>query len=90
MSVRLGEDDRLCLLVVIGVREDGVKALLASRTGLPRIDGRLVGRVPRPPQPRDDRPETRQAAALCLMRANSSRSAAKISATVSASTASAR
>jgi putative transposase len=33
MSVRLGEDDRLCLLVVIGVREDGVKELLAVEDG---------------------------------------------------------
>src|SRR5215212_4725050 len=29
VSVRLGEDDRLCLLVVIGVREEGTKELLA-------------------------------------------------------------
>ena len=33
VSVRLGEDDRLCLLVVIGVREDGVKELLAAEDG---------------------------------------------------------
>ncbi|MGH2903449.1 MAG: IS256 family transposase [Solirubrobacteraceae bacterium] len=33
MSVRLGEDDRLCLLVVIGVREDGNKELLAVEDG---------------------------------------------------------
>src|SRR3954447_18002919 len=33
ISVRLGEDDRLCLLVVIGVREDGVKELLAVEDG---------------------------------------------------------
>src|SRR3954462_12107755 len=33
VSVRLGEDDRLCLLVVIGVREDGVKELLAVEAG---------------------------------------------------------
>jgi transposase-like protein len=33
VSVRLGEDDRLCLLVVIGVREDGVKKLLAVEDG---------------------------------------------------------
>src|SRR4051812_8604107 len=47
VSVRLGEDDRLCLLVVIGVREDGVKELLAVEDGyresteldLPRFDG---------------------------------------------------
>src|SRR5680860_322928 len=33
MSVRLGEDDRLCLLVVIGVRDDGAKELLAVEDG---------------------------------------------------------
>src|SRR3954468_14133059 len=33
VSVRLGEDVRLCLLVVIGVREDGVKELLAVEDG---------------------------------------------------------
>src|SRR3954449_8695028 len=33
VSVRLGEDDRLCPLVVIGVREDGVKELLAVEDG---------------------------------------------------------
>jgi putative transposase len=33
VTVRLGEDDRLCLLVVIGVREDGVKELLAVEDG---------------------------------------------------------
>jgi len=33
VSVRLGEDDRICLLVVIGVREDGVKELLAVEDG---------------------------------------------------------
>jgi putative transposase len=33
VSVRLGEDERLCLLVVIGVREDGVKELLAVEDG---------------------------------------------------------
>ncbi len=33
VSVRLGEDDRLCLLVVIGVREDGTKELLAVDDG---------------------------------------------------------
>jgi len=33
ISVRLGEDDRLCLLVVIGVREDGAKELLAVEDG---------------------------------------------------------
>jgi putative transposase len=33
VSVRLGEDDKLCLLVVIGVREDGAKELLAVQDG---------------------------------------------------------
>jgi putative transposase len=33
VSVRLGEDDKLCLLVVIGVREDGEKELLAVEDG---------------------------------------------------------
>jgi putative transposase len=33
VSVRLGEDDKLCLLVVIGVREDGEKELLAIEDG---------------------------------------------------------
>jgi putative transposase len=33
VSVRLGEDARLCLLVVIGVREDGAKELLAVEDG---------------------------------------------------------
>jgi putative transposase len=33
VQVRLGEDDKLCLLVVIGVREDGEKELLAVEDG---------------------------------------------------------
>ena len=33
VSVRLGEGDKLCLLVVIGVREDGTKELLAVEDG---------------------------------------------------------
>src|SRR3954463_491657 len=33
VRIRLGEDDRLCLLVVIGVREDGTKELLAVEDG---------------------------------------------------------
>ena len=33
VSVRLGEDDRVCLLVVIGVREDGAKELLCVEDG---------------------------------------------------------
>jgi transposase-like protein len=33
VKIRLGEDERLCLLVVIGVREDGEKELLAVEDG---------------------------------------------------------
>ena len=33
VQVRLGEDPKVCLLVVIGVREDGVKELLAVEDG---------------------------------------------------------
>jgi putative transposase len=33
VAVRLGEDSKLCLLVVIGVREDGAKELLAVEDG---------------------------------------------------------
>jgi putative transposase len=33
VNVRLGEDSKLCLLVVIGVREDGCKELLAVEDG---------------------------------------------------------
>ncbi len=36
VSVRLGEDDRLCLLVMIGVRETGRKSCLRSRTATAR------------------------------------------------------
>src|SRR3954451_24101222 len=33
VEVRLGEDEQVCLLVVLGVREDGVKELLAVEDG---------------------------------------------------------
>jgi hypothetical protein len=42
VSGRLGEDDRLCLLVVIGVREDSVKKQLAVEDGY--REQRVVGR----------------------------------------------
>ena len=45
VSVRLGEDDRLCLLVVIGVREDGVQGAAGGRGRLPREHRVLGGRV---------------------------------------------
>ena len=48
VSVRLGEDDRLCLLVVIGVREDGTKELLAVEDGYEGVR-RLIRATPRTP-----------------------------------------
>ena len=42
VSVRLGEDPKLCLLVVIGVREDGEQGAARGRGRLPRERG-LVG-----------------------------------------------
>jgi putative transposase len=36
VQIRLGEDDRLCLLVVIGVRDDGTKELGGSQRRLPQ------------------------------------------------------
>lgn len=33
VQIRLGEDPKRCLLIVIGVREDGVKELLAVEDG---------------------------------------------------------
>ena len=59
VAVRLGEDDRLCLLVVIGVREDGCEGAARGRGRLPGV-GRLVGgRVPRSARPRAERAEAR-------------------------------
>src|SRR5215213_3762229 len=40
VSVRLGEDDRLCLLVVIGVREDGARSCWRSRTATAKAPSR--------------------------------------------------
>ena len=40
MSIRLGEDDRVCLLVVIGVREDGEKDCSPSRMATARAPTR--------------------------------------------------
>ena len=42
VNVRL-EEDKLCLLVIIGVRADGTKELVAMADGLPRVD-RVLGR----------------------------------------------
>ena len=47
VSVRLGEDPKLCLLVVIGVREDGEKELLAVEDGYRESERLVGGRVPR-------------------------------------------
>ena len=55
LKVRL-EQEKLCLLVMIGVRADGRKELVALTDGYPGVD-RVVGRsVARLPPPRDDRP----------------------------------
>src|SRR5215213_10041092 len=40
VSVRLGQDDRLCLLVVIGVREDGARSCWRSRTATAKAPSR--------------------------------------------------
>ena len=59
MSVRLGEDDRLCLLVAIGVRRGRREGAARCRGRLPRVD-RLLGRgVPRPQGPRPQRAQAR-------------------------------
>lgn len=50
--VRL-EDDRLCILVLIGVRSDGTKELIAVEDGYHESTGELVERAPRPEAPRD-------------------------------------
>jgi len=34
-TVRLGDDDRLCVLVIVGVRTDGTKELVAIADGYP-------------------------------------------------------
>lgn len=59
-SVRLGEDPKLCLLVVIAVREDGSKELLAVEDGLSREHRFLGGGDARPEGPRDQRAEARR------------------------------
>ena len=43
VSVRLGEDPKVCLLIVIGVREDGEKELLPSRTATARAPRSWAG-----------------------------------------------
>jgi putative transposase len=65
VSVRLGEADRLCLLVVIGVREDGVKELLAVEDGY-RESTESWAAVMRPQAPRPQRvaADDRRAGAL--------------------------
>ena len=59
VSVRLGEDRKLCLLVVIGVREDGEEGAARRRGRLPRERGLVGGRVPRSARPRHERAEAR-------------------------------
>src|SRR3954466_10792836 len=59
VSVRLGEDDRLCLLVVIGVREDGVKELLAVEDGYRESTESWAGGHARAQGPRAQRTQAR-------------------------------
>ena len=59
VSVRLGEDDRLCLLVVIGVREDGDKELLAVEDGYRESTESLGGGDARSQAPRAQRAQAR-------------------------------
>jgi putative transposase len=63
VSVRLGEDDRLCLLVVIGVREDGVKELLAVEDGYRESTDSWAGGAARSARPRPERAQARSATA---------------------------
>lgn len=65
VSIRLGEDDKLCLLVVIGVRDDGTKELLAVEGRLPREHRLLGGDDARPQSPRRQRAQAR-GRRLCL------------------------
>jgi putative transposase len=59
VSVRLGEDDSVCLLDVIGVLEDGCMEAPRRRVRLPRVN-RVVGRRPaRSPRPRYEHAEAR-------------------------------
>ena len=52
ISVRL-EQTKLCLLVMVGVRADGRKELVALADGYQGVVGRSVAGLP---PPRDDRP----------------------------------
>ena len=51
------EEDRLCCLVVIGVRADGTKELLACSDGYRESTESWAGRAPRPEEPRHDSPD---------------------------------
>jgi len=59
VSVRLGEDPKVCLLIVIGVREDGEKELLAVEDGY-REHRELGRRVPGHEAPRPERTAPRR------------------------------
>ena len=60
VQVRLGEDPKVCLLIVIGVREDGVQGAARGRGRLPRVDRELGRRVPRPQASWPERAEARR------------------------------
>jgi transposase-like protein len=60
VSVRLGEDPKVCLLIVIGVREDGEKGAPRGRGRLPREHRVLGGRVSGHEAPRAARAQARR------------------------------
>lgn len=57
VKVRLGEDQKLCVLVVIDVREDGHTELLAVEDGYRESEDSWSRCVSRPQAPRDGRAE---------------------------------
>ena len=59
VSVRLGEDDKLCLLVVIGVSRGWNQGAAGGRGRLPRVHRLLGGRAARPQAPRAELSQAR-------------------------------
>jgi putative transposase len=57
--VRL-EEERLCCLVIVGVRLDGTKELVGIKRLVSRVEGLLVGVPPRSAPPRDAGPDARR------------------------------
>jgi putative transposase len=59
VNVRLGEDPKVCLLIVIGVREDGEKELLAVEDGYRESSESWAGVFRRHEAPRPERAQAR-------------------------------